>query len=83
MKRIVLFLISIILVMSCLSGCIIIPRYRHFEIDSNIISSIEIYDLCENEDYSSRFLKTETPVSRERMSAARVLPDTSVKIAGS
>ena len=62
MKRIVLFLISIILVMSCLSGCIIIPRYRHFEIDSNIISSIEIYDLFENEDYSSRFLKTETPV---------------------
>ena len=62
MKRIASLTISIILIMCCLSSCIIIPRYRHFEIDSNTISSIEIYDLCENEDYSSLFLKTETPV---------------------
>ena len=62
MKRIVLFLISIILVMSCLSGCIIIPRYRHFEIDATTVLSIQIYDLCESESYYDQFIKTETPV---------------------
>ena len=62
MKRIVLLTVSIILIMCCLSSCIIIPRYHHFEIDTSTVSSIQIYDLCENEDYSSRFLETETPV---------------------
>ena len=62
MKRIVLLFLSSILVMSCLSGCIIIPRYHHFEIDVRTVSSIQIYDLCEDEGWSSQFLATETPV---------------------
>ena len=62
MKRIVLLTISIILSMCCLSSCIIIPIDHHFEIDASTVLSIQIYDLCEFDGYSSQFCETETPV---------------------
>ena len=45
MKKLALFLISLVLLVPILSGCIIIPRYTNFEIDAATVESIEIYDL--------------------------------------
>lgn len=45
-----------------LSGCIMIPRYKHYDIDLENTSTIEIYDLRNNESHDSDFLETEAPV---------------------
>ena len=62
MKRIVLFILTVILVTSTLTSCIVIPMYKKFEIDANTVASIEIYDLCEADSLYGGFVKTETPV---------------------
>lgn len=62
MKRIVLFMLTIILIASTLTSCVIIPIYENFELDSDTVSSIEIYDLCEVDSYYGEFAQTETPV---------------------
>ena len=45
MKKLVLLVISLALLTPLLSGCIIIPQYKNFEIDATTVVSIEIYDL--------------------------------------
>lgn len=65
MKRIALLMAAVILMLS-LTGCIIIPRYKYFEIDGSTVSSIQIYDLCEYDGLGSDFLDSET--------AAHVIP---------
>lgn len=62
MKRIALLTVSIILIMCCLSGCIVIRRYRHFDIDPITVSSIQVYDLCDDDGWESQFLATDIPV---------------------
>ncbi len=59
MKRIVFFVLLLVFVMNSLTGCIIIPQYKHFKIDADSVSSIEIYDLCKVDTYESYFLETE------------------------
>ena len=48
MKRLVLLTAVTILSMCTLTGCIVIPIYKNFDIDANTVESIQIYDLCEN-----------------------------------
>ena len=62
MKRIALFTVVLLLALSTMTGCIITPIYKHFEIDAATVSSIEIYDLCRVDAYSGSFLETESPV---------------------
>ena len=62
MKRIGLFILTIVLVMLALTSCIIIPLYKRFEIDADTVVSIEIYDLCEYDSLYGGFVKTELPV---------------------
>lgn len=45
-----------------LTSCIVIPRYKYYKIDSETVSSIEIYDLRNSDTHYSGFLETETPV---------------------
>ena len=61
MKRIGLVAI-ITLILTILTSCVIIPRYKKFEIDSSKVTSIEIYDLCTVDTLYGDFAKTETPV---------------------
>ena len=62
MKRIGFVAIIIALVLTTLTSCVIIPRYKKFEIDSAKVTSIEIYDLCTVDTLYGNFVKTETPV---------------------
>jgi len=71
MKRTVLLTITMLLMISTLTSCIVIPRYKRFEIDADQVASVEIYDLCENETFGGEFLKTEAAVyeiPKERVS---------------
>lgn len=63
MKRFGLFALTIIFLMSVLSGCVYIPLFERFEIDPATVESIEIYDLrqCKS-TFGGDFLETETPV---------------------
>ena len=46
-----------------LTGCIVIPLYKYYDdIDTEKVSSVDIYDLRNSESYYSDFLETETPV---------------------
>ena len=51
-----------LLLLSTLTSCIVIPRYRYFEIDATTVESGEIYDLSKSESRYRVFLETETPV---------------------
>ena len=62
MKRIGLFILTVIIVACTMTSCIIIPIYENFEIDADTVASIEIYDLCEVDSLYGDFVKTETPV---------------------
>ena len=61
MKRLVLLTITVLMI-STLASCVVIPLHKRFEIDTNTVASIEIYDLCESDSLYGGFLKTETPV---------------------
>lgn len=62
MKRIGLFVLTIVLIVTTLTSCIIIPKYKKFKIDANMVESIEIYDLCEENSEFSYFIQTTSPV---------------------
>ena len=62
MKRLALLTISLLVLVATLTSCIVIPRYRYFEIDATTVESVEIYDLSKSESRYSNFLETETPV---------------------
>lgn len=49
MKQKGILLILSLIIFSSLTGCIIIPRYKYYNIDVDDVSSIEIYHLSENE----------------------------------
>lgn len=63
MKKLTLLIISLALLIPMLSGCIIIPQYKNFEIDATTVVSIEIYDLyrdteiVETEEYDPYLLE--------------------------
>lgn len=61
MKRIALFILTVI-VMCTLTSCIIIPVYENFEIDADTVASIAIYDLCQSDSLYGGFVETETPI---------------------
>ena len=61
MKRIGLFILTVILVTCTMTGCIVIPLYKSYRIDADTVASIEIYDLCDADTFGSNFLETETP----------------------
>lgn len=62
MKRKQLFALVILSVffVSCLTGCIVIPFYKNFDISPDTVSSIEIYDLREVFD-TDEFLEKGIP----------------------
>jgi hypothetical protein len=62
MKRVGLFILTVIIVMCAMTSCVIIPIYKNFEIDADTVASIEIYDLREADSLYSNFVKTESPV---------------------
>lgn len=62
MKRIGLFLLTLLIVTCTMTSCIIIPIYENFEIDAEKVAAIEIYDLCEVDTLYGDFVETETPV---------------------
>ncbi len=62
MKRCFLSALVIFAAIFTLSGCIIIPQYKNFEIDPAEIASIEIYDLRESDTYGEQFLEDTSPV---------------------
>ena len=64
MKKVTALILAVILVMVMLTGCIVIPRYRNFEIDPDVVASIELYDLCEVDTMYGDFVKTESPAYR-------------------
>ena len=45
-----------------LAGCIMIPRYKYYDIDSEKVSSIEIYDLRNYKELSDNCLQSPTTV---------------------
>ena len=61
MYRILACILTLMSVMCTMTSCIVIPLYKHFEIDSDTVASIEIYDLCEVDSVYD-FVETETPV---------------------
>ncbi len=61
MKRIGLFVLTIVLLVTTLTSCIIIPKYKKFKINANTVESIEIYDLCEENSDFSYFIQTTSP----------------------
>ena len=61
-KRAFLILILSLTMVIFLTSCIMIPRYKHYDIDLEKTSTIEIYDLRNSESHYSDFLETEAPV---------------------
>jgi len=62
MKRVLMLILSVILLMATLTGCIMIPLYKNFKIDASIVESIDFYDLRQAESSYSDFSLTEKPV---------------------
>ena len=62
MKRFFLLSITFVLTFVCLTGCIIIPLYKNYEIPADTVSSIEIYNTSQCEVAYSEFFKTEPAV---------------------
>lgn len=63
MKRVLSLILTIILAMTVLTGCIIIPLFKNFEIERDTVLSVEIYDLRDCEDSSfGNFLKDTSPI---------------------
>ncbi|MBO5323179.1 MAG: hypothetical protein J6A88_03655 [Oscillospiraceae bacterium] len=60
-KRILTISILALFLLSVLSGCIIIPRYKHFIIDAKTVKSIQIYDLRRVEISYGEYVQTEAP----------------------
>ncbi len=59
MKRMLLAtLISLAFLLS-LSGCIVIPIYKNFDLDPETVSSVQIYDLRLGDSYYDDFLEQE------------------------
>jgi hypothetical protein len=61
-KKIILLTFALFAIMGSLTSCIIIPVYKWYEIDSETVASIQIYDLYDANTYMEAFLKTEVPV---------------------
>lgn len=55
-------LLLFLIVLLSLTSCILIPIQKHYDIDPETVSSIEIYDLRGVDTYYSFFLESETPV---------------------
>ncbi len=62
MKRIGLFILTVIIVMCTMTSCIMIPIFENFKIDAETVESIEIYDLCETNSLYGKFVETDAPV---------------------
>ena len=60
--RILLSVMLILSIFCSLTGCFVIPLYNNYQISSDSVSSIEVYDLRNNDSYFEEFLKTESPV---------------------
>jgi len=61
-KRTLVLTVLSLLLSASLTGCIIIPLRKHFEIDPQTVSYIDIYDLRDNGSRESGFMNTEKPV---------------------
>jgi len=48
--------------LTSLTGCIIIPRRAHYDIDEERLRSVQIYDLRNSDNHNSTLLEKETPV---------------------
>ena len=62
MKRFVLLSAILILTIPILTSCIIIPQFKRFEIATDTVTSIEIYDLHQVDTLYGNFIETQTPV---------------------
>ena len=62
MKKIILSVMVSILLLSLLTGCIVIPLRHNFEINADEVESVDIYDLREVDTLYGDFVETEKPV---------------------
>lgn len=62
MKKIILSVLAPILLVSVLTGCIIIPLRHNFEINADEVESVDIYDLRGVDTLYGDFVETEKPV---------------------
>jgi len=62
MKKIILSALTSILLVSILTGCIIIPLNHNFEINADEVESVDIYDLRGVDTLYGDFIETEKPV---------------------
>ena len=62
MKKIILSVMVSILLLSVLTGCIVIPLRHNFEINADEVESVDIYDLREVDTLYGDFVETEKPV---------------------
>lgn len=61
-KRVLLISVLFLVILVSLTGCIIIPTYKQYDIDAETVSSVEIYDLRNSDTHYSDFLASQTPV---------------------
>lgn len=62
MRQTILLSVLFLFVLVSFTSCIVIPMYKHYDIDSEKVSSIEIYDLRNSETYYYDFPGEELPV---------------------
>lgn len=64
MKTLKVFLISVLslAILLSITGCVIIPLHKNYNLDSEEVASVEIYDLRNSETHYSNFLEAESPV---------------------
>lgn len=62
MKKIIISALMLILLVSVLTSCIIIPLRHNFEINADEVESVEIYDLRGKDTLYGDFVETEKPV---------------------
>ena len=61
MRRILSISVLAMFLISLLTGCIIIPRYKHFIIDAKAVSRIQIYDLSNVDTSYGEYVLTNVP----------------------
>ncbi|MBR6514034.1 MAG: hypothetical protein IKT46_04275 [Clostridia bacterium] len=62
MKRTVTLLSILLILTLSLTGCIVIPQYKYYEISPDDVISVQIYDLRKSESYYGDFIELDNPV---------------------
>ncbi len=61
-KRFLSLFTILIISSAALTGCIVIPQYKYYDISSDEVESVQIYDLRTSETYYGDFIEKDNPV---------------------